>query len=207
MKYIFLAFFVLFSTAQTTNAATFSNDTYIIQTNRVNIESKASPIPGTKSSPTATPYILPKPFSFSVEPVTLDFGAITPTDPTTRTTTIYINSGDISGFSLFALTDHELQSENKKIIPDTTCDNGTCTNKYSSTWDSILTYGFGYKCCSNTGFMSLPNEAKGHVLSPILNAPGTKETETTITYKVNIPTSQDIGLYTNTIKYIAVPNF
>ncbi len=197
MKYILLAFFLSLIPTHSAHATTLSNGTYIIETDAINIQPKVSPIP----SPTVTPNILPKPFFFSVSPITLDFGEITPTDPTTRTTTVDINPEG----NLFALTDHELQSEDKKIIPDTTCDNGTCTNKYASAWDSILTYGFGYKCC-NADFMQLPNEAKGNKLSPIFFGK-TKETETTITYKINIPTSQDIGLYTNTLTVIAVPNF
>ena len=203
MKNLILIFslttYYLLLTTSPTGAATLSNDTYIIQTNDINLQSKTSPMPETKASPTPEP--LPKPFSFSISPLTLDFGEITPTDPTTRITTVAINPEG----SLFALTDHELTSETKKIIPDTTCDNGTCTSKYASTWDSILTYGFGYKCCSNTGFMQLPNQVKGHVFSPILF--GKTDEQTTITYKANISTSQDIGLYTNTIQLIAVPNF
>lgn len=201
---VFVAIFLLAFTAKA-EAATLSNDTYILQTNGVNLQPKTSPIITPQPSPTPEP--LPKPFSFSISTTLVDFGEITPTDPTTRTTSIRINSGDTSGFSLFALTDHELQSENKKIIPDTTCDNGTCTSKYASTWDSILTYGFGYKYGSTTDFMPLPNQAKGDMLSPILFDKNSKETQTIITYKTNISTTQDIGLYTNTLQLIAVPDF
>ncbi len=176
---------------------TLTNDTFILEAKDINIQTKVSPTP----TPTITPYIFPKPFSFSISPTSLDFGEITPTDPTTRNITTRVNPGDIPRFTLFSLANHELTSENKKIIPDTTCDNGTCTIKYASLWDNILTYGFGYKI--SDGFMQVPNVAKGDTLSPIIF----DKTETTITYKVNISTSQDIGLYTNTIQLIAVPNF
>lgn len=208
--FFFLISYLLFLiSVASASAATLSNDTYIIQTNDINLQQKTSSVitPQPESKPSPTPEPLPKPFSFSLSSTLIDFGEITPTDPTTRTTTVRINSGDTSGFSLFALTDHELQSENKKIIPDTTCDNGSCSIKYGSNWDSILTYGFGYRYDSTTDFMQLPNQAKGHLLSPILFDKSSKEIQTTITYKTNISTSQDIGLYTNTLQLIAVPDF
>lgn len=206
--FLFFIYYILHTTYYA-YAVTLSNDTYIIQTNDINLQPKASsvitPQPESKALPAPEPR--QKPFSFYVSSTLVDFGEITPTDPTTRTTNIRINSGDISGFSLFALTDHELQSENKKIIPDTTCDNGSCNVKYGSSWDSILTYGFGYRYDSTTDFMQFPNQAKGHLLSPILFDKSSKERQTTITYKTNISTSQDIGLYTNTLSLIAVPDF
>lgn len=217
MKNLALSFLLLFflSHLPSAHAATLSNDSYILQTNdtcppsafasndcrRVN---QSTPI--VKPSPTPEP--LPKPFAFSLSTTILDFGQITPTDPTTRTTTIHVNPSETLGFSLFAITDHELQSENKKIIPDTTCDNGTCTSKYASTWDSILTYGLGYRYDSIKDFMQLPNQAKGHVLSPIIFGNiDSKDTQVTITYKTNVSTTQDIGLYTNTLSLIAIPDF
>ncbi len=188
--------------AQNIYADTLTNETFILQTNNINLQTKDT------ITPTPTPEDLPKPFIFSISETKLDFGQITPTDPTLRTTTINVSPGDTLGFSIFGLEDHELQSPKGKIIPDTTCDSGNCQNGKAATWKNTLTYGFGYSLFADkNSFAPFPNQIKKDKLSPLFSSFANQQTKTTITIKANISASQDIGLYTNTIQLIAVPNF
>lgn len=210
---LFLTAYYLVLVTSPAGAATRINDTFILQTNDINIQTK-----DTTNTPTPTPEALPKPFIFTISDTILDFGQITPTDPILRTTTTSVSPGNTTGFSLFGLEDHELQSLTGKIIPDTTCDNGNCQSGQASAWENTLTYGFGWQCkssggfdCSNfatkTTFAPFPNQIKRDVLSPLLSSFTSQETEATLIYKTNISPSQDIGLYTNELQLIAVPNF
>jgi len=161
------------------------------------------------------------PFRFSISQTQIDFGTLTPTNPVTRTNTLTISNGSANGYQVTAFENHQLLNPaNGMTIPDTTCDNGLCTETTSAQWTNTLTYGFGYRCdnvtgsdCA-TGFTnsnyykqfadSSLNEAPQSVMSGT-NVGRSKQVQ--ITYKVNISGTQPAGTYTNTITYVATPTF
>lgn len=150
----------------------------------------------------------------------ISFGTITPGEALERTITIDIIPGSSGGFQLFTVENHTPTDKDKKVsIPDTTCDNGNCTNTLTDTWNSPLTYGFGFRCddknadtCSDafledTSYRKVPNIELGDTAQVFADKTGIAPTQITITYKINISGSQPQGLYNNNVLLLASPLF
>ncbi len=151
------------------------------------------------------------PFVFSLSQTIVDFGPLSPTTPVLRTLDL---SSANRGMSIFAWEDTPLTSTTNAIIPDTTCDNGDCSEKTSAAWTSTLTYGFGYRCdgigcvegfTKKDAYRHFANAVNQAELKPIVSA--TKDTKATITYRVNTAPTQQSGSYANTVTYIAAPTY
>ncbi len=161
------------------------------------------------------------PFRFTITGLEINFGSLTPTNPVTRTNTLTIYNGTANGYSVKAYEDHSLLKVGTgSLIPDTTCDSGTCNEVTSSAWANTLTYGFGYRCdnvtgtdCANgfstsTFYKQFANNTYNE--SPVAVMTGTnvgRNKKVQITYKVNISGTQPAGDYFNQIIYLAVPTF
>lgn len=175
------------------------------------------------------------PFTFSISETLIYFGTLSPTNPITRSNKLSVSSRSANGYSVIAFTNRELlasatsdvtpgasevPSPSAEVIPDSSCDNGLCSEFSPAPWTNILTYGFGYRCdnvigtdCAK-GFLDLnfykqfANNSKNEIPQKILSATNGKiDKIVQITYKVNISGTQALGSYNNTITYIAVPNF
>jgi hypothetical protein len=171
--------------------------------------------------------VAPSFFSFSVSGNEVDFGTIDPTNPVVRTHQLMVSPGSTSGYQVVAYQNHPLR-EDDAFIPDTSCDDGKCSEKQASLWASSLTYGLGYRCdndkqsgslCDNSFsqivdsrnraqyFKDFADVSRKESASVILNrfssnrAAGAK-----LTYKLNVPGTQAKGTYTNTFVLIAVPS-
>lgn len=157
-------------------------------------------------------------FTFTVTPTDLDFGTVDPTSPVSRTNILDVLSTS-SGYSVTALENHSLQTASSSAIPDTTCDSGLCTPASASVWTNNLTYGFGYRCdnvlqsdcisfATNT-YKPFANAALSEPAEVVMqnSAGSSNEKQSQVTYKVNVSGSQLPGVYTNTITYLASPNF
>lgn len=161
------------------------------------------------------------PFRFTISSLDINFGVLTPTNPVTRTNELTIYNGTANGYSVKAYEDHSLLKVGTgSMIPDTTCDGGTCSEVTSSAWSNTLTYGFGYRCDNITGtdcgtgfttssyYKQFANNTYNE--SPIAVMAGTnvgRNKKVQITYKVNISGTQPPGDYFNQIIYLAVPTF
>lgn len=160
-------------------------------------------------------------FRFSVTQTLIDFGVISPTEPVTRTGDLIVSNGSAYGYSVTAVENHQLLvPASGSLIPDVTCDNGTCTQSTSALWSSNLTYGFGYRCDNVTGTDCVAGFSQANYYkqfadnsnseTPVAVMSGTnvgKNKRTTITYKANISGTQAAGLYNNVITYVATPTF
>ncbi|MEX2007704.1 MAG: hypothetical protein WD992_02935 [Candidatus Levyibacteriota bacterium] len=160
------------------------------------------------------------PLKFSVSENLIDYGEITATDPVSRTNTISVSAPSSHGYTLQTFQDHSLKhNSSPTFIPDTTCDNGVCTQSIAQAWTGTLTYGFGYRCDPST---PLRTSTTNYCVSsfsdtnfykpfsseiPQIVAAASSESRSQITYKVNIPGSQAPEFYSNKITFIAVPNF
>jgi hypothetical protein len=160
------------------------------------------------------------PFVFSISQTLIDFGTLSPNNPILRTNILSTVPSSVYAYSVFSLENHGLASNKGDSIPDTTCDNGSCTQSMSAPWNSLLTYGFGYRCddligsdCgdgfSNKSFYKqFTDTSKSEMQETVLSGTGgKKERKSQITYKVNISASQAKGIYSNVVTYIAVPSF
>lgn len=156
---------------------------------------------------------------FQLSQPTIDFGALSATNPVIRTSEMKF-SGPPSGAQVFGYQNTPLISLDRQTLPDTTCDNGACSQNIAAPWTSSLTYGFGYRCESKAKFMcdqsfepvntfkQFPDVSANESIQPIiLNRQAKQDAEAKIIYKVNMSRTQSPGGYSNTITFLAIPNF
>lgn len=159
-------------------------------------------------------------FTFSLSPLLIDYGILSPTNPIIRTQIFTVDTGSSFSYSITALEDHELtlQNGNTITIPSATCDDGLCSTQFESNWSNPLTYGFGYSCSPMEGndciikqknyFRHFPNFVDNDNPENIIEGVGSDKTKKSqLLYKVNVATTQPSGLYSNTITYLAIPGY
>lgn len=160
------------------------------------------------------------PFEFYVSSQFVDFGPLIPNTPVTRTNRLVLSNGSAFGYDVVAYENHALRLFSQGVdIPDTTCDNGTCSETTSDEWILTTTYGFGYRCDNITGnecnsdfssadyYKQFSNLEQAETPESVMSGANVGEDfETEITYKVNISSTQPAGLYQNLITYIATPS-
>ena len=206
------------------SAASVSNENFEINIDQLDVAPEEQ-----KKLPTPTPQpvengnfgiaTLPYAFSFSVSAPLLDFGVLSATNPVTRNATLTVSSPG-NGYQVFAYQDHTLLSKKNALIPDTTCDNGSCSEITPSIWQNNLTYGFGFRCDSITKnacfeefeaentYKQFSDKGKKEIPQPImLSESPVSDQQAKLTYRVNISGTQTREAYANTVTYIAVPNF
>lgn len=200
-----------------------ANDNWTIEINDINITTntivKDAKKQETKNLP--DPLQPPTSLSLNISNDIIDYGPLSPTNQIYRTSNISVSSTNKKGFILTAYEDHPLlTTRSNTFIPDSTCDNGSCSEVTSALWANTLTYGFGYRCDNvngnncHTGF-NLNNYYKqfsdnskketGQII--MSNHLQESNNEIQITYKVNISKTQPSGSYNNTITYIAIPKY
>lgn len=205
-------------------AAVVSNGSFQINIDQIDVpieEQKPTPTPVPQAETPGTLGVtyIPTAFSFSITEPTIDFGVLSPTNPISRTTSLKVSSPG-SGFQIYAYENHILLSKMNAGIPDTTCDNGACSEITASLWENNLTYGLGYRCDSITkdacmsgfereqDFKQFSNKSKREIPQLIMQSDFSKtDQQARITYRVNISGTQAKELYRNSVTYIAVPNF
>jgi hypothetical protein len=158
-------------------------------------------------------------FSFALSQTAIDFGPLSATNPVIRTSDMTFST-PARGSKIVASENHPLMTPAKNVLPDTTCDNGSCTQTIPDLWSSNLTYGFGFRCESSfknscdqgfsdqNAFKQFADDTAKESSQPImLNQQSNHNTSGKVIYKVNISGTQALGGYSNTITYIAIPNF
>ncbi len=160
-------------------------------------------------------------FSLRLDQSDVDFGPIDPTNPVIRTHRFVLDPGNATGYSLFAYANHPLMKQEEVFIPDTTCDDGQCTQAVARPWEDTLTYGLGFRCdetendtfCSpdflnQQHYRQFADVAKQETGMQVIRSLGTnKPVNARITYKVNVAGTQEKGTYTNALVFIAAPGF
>lgn len=160
-------------------------------------------------------------FRFSISEGFIDFGILSPVNPITRSNIATVTLGAANGYGVQVSQSRPLTAQNDiDAIPDTTCDNGACTEVVAGPWTNLLTYGFGYRCdnqteadCSkdfanSTYFKHFANTLKGEKAPLVMSGTKTGKIKSAkITYKVNIPKTQAAGIYSNIITFVAIPTF
>jgi hypothetical protein len=213
------------------NAAVSSNGDYMVE---FDIGSElptptSPPKPVQNYIPVPTPVYDAKPkytisatndsFALQISQTIIDFGALTATNPVTRASDISFTT-PFYGAQVIGYENRPLINTERITIPDTTCDTGTCSQTIPANWENDLTYGFGFRCESTSqevcgrGFSDQnsfkqfsDSSAKESPQTILLNQQAKPSTTAKITYKVNISGTQPVGGYSNTVTYIAIPNF
>lgn len=137
-------------------------------------------------------------FSFAIDNLDIDFGALTPGVATTAVSTLTTTSPSGHGFQITASESTPLQLSSGTTIPDFPGNNDL--------WTSTTIYGFGFN--ANTSYFSSANHFSpfANQIIDSSNTP-TKNHTTNITYKINISSLQASGTYQNYIVYTATPNY
>lgn len=162
------------------------------------------------------------PFTFSLSPMSLDFGSLVPDVLTNeQKLTLTVNSGSAGGYQVTVQENDPLTAESGSTIPDTTCDpTDTCTHIDSGTWTLTSTYGFGY----NMTGTDVPSEFSGNKYKNFPDTPGDspqkimgktpaeghqagRNKTATMSARINISTTQEAGVYRNILTFIATPSF
>lgn len=161
------------------------------------------------------------PFSLNISNTLIDYGTLSPTNPVYRTSNLTIINTGTKGFVIKAYEDHPLAIlGSNSFIPDSTCDNGSCSEMTAAPWINTLTYGFGYRCDNvtsnncpiefnqNNYYRKFSNKTQSETEANLISTkyPSPNQ-EIQITYKVNISATQPSGSYSNTITYIAIPDY
>jgi len=163
------------------------------------------------------------PFTFSLSNQVIEFGNLSAGVPATDSTTLTVSAGGAGGYQVTAQENHQvLVNSIGAIIPDTTGDNGDITESTAGTWAQNTTYGFGYTMAGNDVPSPFPSSAPAgnsykqfadisrNETAQIIMASSNKVAENrtaTLTYKINISSTQSAGRYHNVITYIATPTF
>ena len=149
LGYLFIGLF-----SPSASAQTMSNDNYRLQLDAVNIIHPKSTVKNNTLGVTSERPAKKQSeqfFTFSISQTLIDFSTLSPTNPIKRSNKLTISSGSSNGYSVIAFEDKELSSSptsnvalaSSAFIPDTTCDNGLCSEAVSAAWTNPLTYGFG----------------------------------------------------------------
>lgn len=130
--------------------------------------------------------------------------------------TVNTNAGD--GFIITSQETDQLTNSGGQTIPDTTCDNGSCTEITADAWvTATANHGLGHTCfglscvaaySSGTNYRQFASIADAETAQTMMSSstPVTNATSTVV-YQLSVPVSQASGDYTNTVVYIATAQF
>lgn len=163
-------------------------------------------------------------FAFSISNPNVDFGTLSPGNAVNRASTLTVSNGSANGYIVTGMqAATKLQNPATGVlIPDTTCDSGTCTITAAKPWvlnadGTSTTYGFGYNCTNLTGsecpvdftdstyFRPFPGSPSA--VTVMSNSNAGRNQQVNITYRVNISGSQQAGVYSDVITYVATPTY
>jgi hypothetical protein len=159
------------------------------------------------------------PLSFLLSASIIDFGILNPGNPVIRTLNLSVLSESID-FQVIGFQNRQLTGGIiKDILPDTTCDGGNCDETTDAEWNNNLTYGFGYRCENLTTnicnlftkgnyYKQLSDLSNREIAQTILTGKKQRDLQDAqIIFKMNSSGAQKSESYTNTVTFIAVPNF
>lgn len=201
-------------------AETLSNQQYMLEIKPNTIQDQIQELPPEPTTNQSEPELLPEPFTFSLDQLLVDFGLLSPTNPIIRSNAVTINQGSANGYTFQIFENRQLSTEDKQsLIPDTSCDNGSCTQEIASSWQTLLSYGLGYRCENVSGsscisgfndtshYKRLPSMQNNEKPEVVLISNNNKSSQANIIYRLNVANTQKNQLYTNTVTYIASPNY
>ena len=154
-------------------------------------------------------------FSLSIYPTVVDFGALTPNSPVEKTLQITVSNGEVPGYNISVVEDHELSTSAQATIADTSCNqtNQPCTVNKAVRWDDGI-YGFGYNLVGNTVtrdftdksyFRPFANLSQKESPAQIMISQQRKVIDQSVmTLKLNISPDQAVGQYRNALNFTAV---
>lgn len=160
------------------------------------------------------------PFTFSISETRINFGTLIANSPQTATTTLNVSFGGSGGYQVTAIEEGPMRTfNNASTIPDTSCngDGNTCTESLAKPWTSSSAYGFGYNMSGtdipsdfidDTYFRPFPDRLQGENPAVVMSSTNVgRNSQATVTFKINISPIQVAGSYQTIINYVATPTF
>jgi hypothetical protein len=158
------------------------------------------------------------PLSFNISNLDLNFDSLIPNVGSTRTNTLTISTPTINGYEVMAIADHPLLTiGTNTTIPDTKCDSNSCSESASDIWNSSSAHGFGFNAngdgtssyfTNSNYFRQFADNSLGETAKVIMSENNSVQNHSAlITYKINISPIQPMGIYQNSIDFIAIPKY
>lgn len=156
--------------------------------------------------------------NFSVSHGSVIFGNLVPGEPVQRNNTLMVKNRSNFPYTVLVSENSALtNAKTRTIIPDTTCDDGICSELTDAPWASPLTYGLGMRCENIKGractsfakdsYRQFPNFKLGKKYQALLGGHEDSDITAQVIYKLNIAPTQAKGSYQNTTSYILLPNY
>ena len=157
-------------------------------------------------------------FSFALSKTSINLGTLTYGSLNTDSHTLTINTRG-AGYTIYAYEKHPLKLESATTtIPDTTCDDGSCSETQASSWTNPNIGGFGFNVSGshaasdfvNTNYYrQFADQAKSEPMQVIMSSSNLAvDDSATITYKAGLTSgSQAAGNYSTYVSYVAVPTY
>lgn len=157
-------------------------------------------------------------FAFSISAVDIDLGLLTPGIHNSASNVLTITTKGAGGYTVYAYELHPLRhSGGTTDIPDTTCDNGLCTEATATPWTNQNIPGFGFNAAGAdvpadfvdaTYFRQFADYESAEIMQPVMtDTTIAKNEQATITYKAGVSGLQAAGNYQTGVVYVAVPGF
>lgn len=130
--------------------------------------------------------------------------------------TVNTNAGD--GYTMTSQENDQMTNAGGQTIPDTTCDNGSCTETTGDAWvTASANHGLGHTCfglncvgaySAGTNYRQFASIADTETAQTMMSSssPVTNATSTVV-YQLSVSGSQPSGNYTNTVVYITTAQF
>jgi hypothetical protein len=160
------------------------------------------------------------PFSFSISKTRIDLGTLLPNTPSTDQTILTVSFGGAGQYQVTAQEIGPLSTLNGvNTIPDTQCDGGgnTCNETLAKPWTSNSAYGFGYNMTgddipsdfiNSTYYRPFPDRLQNESPAVVMSSTNVgRNRQATMTFKVNISSTQPAGNYQTIINFVATPSF
>lgn len=157
-------------------------------------------------------------FSFTISDVDIDLGSLIIGVHNTATNTLTITTRGAGGYTVYAYEQHPLRlQDGVTTLPDTTCNAGTCNESTAQVWTDQNVSGFGFNMTGNDVPSDFVNSTYFRQFADISNAETMQEVmgssniaasrQSTVTYKIGMPGTQDAGVYQTYVVYVAVPGY
>ncbi len=231
-----LAVFISFLSP--TLAATFDSDNYHIDMGNFNVTSGRKTSTNYELTDTvgqtspgqynSTGYIVKAgfqyintiiPFTFTISDLSINLGTLSSGSFSDQTNTLTVSAGGSGGYQVLAQEIHPLRY-NSNDLPDTTCDDNTCTEVLCRPWTQTDKYGFGLNAAGNdvnttsgkfadsTYYCQFAdNELAEAAQAVMARTSPTNSSTATITYRANPHPLQTAGSYETAISFTAVPKY
>lgn len=159
-----------------------------------------------------------KTFEFIISDLTMDLGELVDGAFGTDTHTLEITTRGAGGYTIYAYEQHPLRLPGtSNIIPDTTCDSGTCTTTSASVWTNANVGGFGFNIqgddipsdfVNNTYFRPFANDEAAAQMQAVMSSQNIALQRTsTVTYQAAKKGDTAAGQFQTAVVYVAVPGY